>query len=217
MGWFDTINQFSRNANGLTASEDTLDALGLGNNPLSNAVTSQTQAGDIIGALPSKYTPEGKKREEDARIQAEAIASFNTNNPGLINPNLPGGASQAMADITKATYNDWKSTYLPIALEAMNQTTYKNPALLKGAIGEAKLGAENTFNNTAGIRNRTASRYGVSFDEQQTAANNRTVGLEKSRAVVDAANRIRQRLADRDRQVATGGVPNLAGKAYGIE
>lgn len=147
--------------------------------------------------------------------QATDRATWEAAHPGQIYPYAFGSASDMMASVTRATYDDWRKTYLPIALEMMNQTTYNNPALVKKEVASAVGGVNSAFNSAKGVRERTASRYGVQFDDQQKASNERIMGLEKSTAVVDAANRIRQRLADRNRAIATSGIPNIAGKDYG--
>ena len=133
------------------------------------------------------------------------------------NPLVYGGkAADMAAQVTRATYEDWKSTYLPVALQMMNEeTAYNNPALVSKGVTQAVTNVNKSFDNAAAQQQRMASRYGVGISSEQQAVNDRVNNINRSTSVVDAANRIRQRLADRDRAIALGGVPNLSGKNMG--
>lgn len=171
--------------------------------PPADWTAASTQEADLpVYIAPASYTPPVK-------------GSFNTNPSGgsgtAYSPLTVGGsAAQNLADVTRATYEDWRKQYLPIALEMMNQTTYNNPGLVDKEVKSAVGNVESAFKNTQGLQDRTASRYGITLDDRQKAASDRITGLEKSTAVVDAANRIRQKLADRNRQVAAGGIPAIS-------
>lgn len=128
-----------------------------------------------------------------------------------------GSASDMLANITKATYEDWKSQYLPIALQMTDQTTYNNPGLVTEAVNAATATTRNAYDAAYGVRDRTLSRYGVAQSAQEQAVNAQRNETDKTASVVDAANRIRRRLADRNRTIALGGIPNLAAKNYGGE
>lgn len=173
-----------------------------GKPPANWTAASDTQtAGLPVYIAPASYSPPVK-------------GSYNTNPGGgsetAYSPLTVGeSASQNLADVTRATYEDWRKQYLPIALEMMNQTTYNNPDLVGKEVKSAVGNVESAFKNAQGLQDRTASRYGISFDDRQRAASDRITGLEKSTAVVDAANRIRQKLADRNKQIAAGGIPAI--------
>lgn len=126
-----------------------------------------------------------------------------------------GKATDMYAQVTRAVYDDWKQNYLPVALEMMNQTTYNNPGLMAENVTQAVGNVNSSFNSAQDQQDRTLSRFGISRTGQAQEVSDRMESLSKSASIVDAANRIRQNLADRNRQVALGGIPNLAGKTYG--
>lgn len=126
-------------------------------------------------------------------------------------------ASDMAAQITRATYEDWKKTYLPVSRQLMNESTYLNPNLEKESVAQAVSNVNRTYDASTTQRDRTAYGYGTALTGEQQAVGSRVNDIERSSAVVDAASKIRQKLADRNKEIALGSVANLGGKSYGGE
>lgn len=126
------------------------------------------------------------------------------------------------ADVTgqllRNQYTDYMNRYRGAEDSLMAMTTYQNPELVNQEIQQA-IGSggyvRKALNTAEGIQQRSAARFGAIQDADTQQAVARSNDLNRSMAVVDAANRIRQRLATRNQQIAVGTVPN-AGRAYGL-
>lgn len=120
-------------------------------------------------------------------------------------------AADIAGAVTRATYKDWKQNYLPVALQMMDQTTWKNPELITEGVQSAVSDVNNSFDAQAGVQERTLGRYGMTVTPEQKAVNDRVNNLSRSSATVDAAARIRQKLSDRNYAIAMGGIPKIGG------
>lgn len=130
---------------------------------------------------------------------------------GTIDPGAFGGnADLEAAAVGQGQYNEWKNTYLPIALDVNNQTTFNNPELVNQGITQAVGDVNQAFNTQAGTQQRYQQQYGLTPDPMQGAVNSRVNSLGRSQSVVDAANRIRQNLINRNTSIMQGGVPTAS-------
>lgn len=128
------------------------------------------------------------------------------------------------AAITRKQWEDYQSRFVPFENRLMGMTSYNNPAIVQQEIRAAIGGADSerptgyvqgALDNAAGQQQRTFQRFGMAPSERQQAAIASQSSLTRSKAVTDAANRIRRNIADRNMQVASGAVPN-AGRSYGL-
>lgn len=142
------------------------------------------------------------------------------NSSGLVDTTLfQRDPSAATAALTRAQWADYQQRFQPVETQLMNMTTYSNPEIVGQELGRA-IGEQGYINkafNTAQTQavNNTA-RFGAALTPEQQAARNRQFTMSKSTAVVDAANRIRQKLIDRNQQIAVGATPNAAGRSIGM-
>lgn len=146
-------------------------------------------------------------------LEKERLAA----DPTYVNPSLTGNkkASDIMGKLTRAQWQDYKDRFQPIEAALMNKTIYNNPDLIPQGIAQGAQTVNAAYDTAAISRQRMMERYGVNQRADEQAAYNRRAGLERSSAIVDSANRIRQRLEDRTREIAIGSTPN-AGRAYGL-
>lgn len=128
-----------------------------------------------------------------------------------------GKAEDNYAKLTRAQWEDYKRRFVPIEDELINSTSYANPEVLTKAIGQGKEAVNKTFDVSSEMQNRAIGRYGISQDPAQIALRRRMEGLNRSAAIVDAANRIRQRIADRNREITTGAAPSSGIQMQGGE
>jgi hypothetical protein len=113
-------------------------------------------------------------------------------------------ASQQLADVARAEWQDYLARFKPIETALMNQTTYDNPDLFNQNIAQAQSAINTSMDTGAVNQNQLLQRYGVSQTADYATANSRLNDLNRQAALVDAANRIRQNLVDRNYQIATG-------------
>ena len=126
-----------------------------------------------------------------------------------------GYASDLAAKLTRQVWEDYKETYQPIALQMLDNLTYNNPAIVTDSISQATTNVNAAYDAQQDNRMTALSRYGVAPTAAQEAVNSRMSNLSRTTSVVDAANNIRMKLADRDRALLMGSLPNT-GKTYGL-
>lgn len=140
-------------------------------------------------------------------------------NPTLVNyASFSADPAAVTGALTRAQWADYKQRFMPYENALMGLTSYNNPGIVQqevdqavgsgGYVQQAAAGAVDQFN-------RNTARMGLSMTAEQRDAAARQSSLGKSKSVVDAANMIRRRIAERDQQIAIGAVPN-AGRAYGL-
>lgn len=103
-----------------------------------------------------------------------------------------------------------EQTYYPVEDELVNNLSYNNPALLTDALAKGTDTVNSAYDNTrTGVLGQFR-QYGIDPTERQMAALNRADNLGRTASVVDAANKIRIKMADRDRAIAAGGIGTQA-------
>jgi hypothetical protein len=122
------------------------------------------------------------------------------------------------ADLTLATvlrdqWADYLKTYQPVANTLMQQTSYNNPTLIADQVNQGASDVNIAFQNSAINQQQNFQRYGIAPTEGQQGYMNRANSLDKSTAIVDSANKIRANIADRNRSIAAGGIPNVTSQA----
>jgi hypothetical protein len=128
-----------------------------------------------------------------------------------IDPNADPDAT--MGTVLRSQWDDYVKTYQPIANAIMGQTTYNDPGIATRAVSAGTADVNSAFDSSAIQQQRQFSRYGMAPSPDQQAALSRDNSINRSSAIVDAANSIRTNLADRNRQIAVGGIPNITSQA----
>lgn len=156
--------------------------------------------------------------------QAAGMASLyqRTLYPNITNPDmyvdyakLQDDPANVVGALTRAQWEDYKLRFQPMEEQLMNMTSYKNPAVVAAEVDKAKAGAVQASQVAQGVTGRNMARYGLSMNTAQQAAQDRSNQLATSTAAVDAANRARFGITDRNRAIAVGASPN-AGRSYGL-
>jgi hypothetical protein len=109
-----------------------------------------------------------------------------------------------LAQIYRDQWSDYVKRFFPLENELVD--TYNNPAVHGRIIGEATHQAASSFGAAQGSYGRTMARFGMSPDAQVAAEADRSFQLGSTLAVVDAKNRTRQALVDRDQGMLAGGM-----------
>lgn len=117
----------------------------------------------------------------------------------------PNALSQVPAAIARAQWDDYAKRFMPFEDTVMNQTYYSNPGIVDETIQQARPMVDAAINTGQQIQTRRLEALGqhVTPEAQLRMAE----GWDSQRALarVDAANRIRQNIAERSRNIAFGG------------
>jgi len=115
------------------------------------------------------------------------------------------------SELTRAQYDQYLQLFAPVEQQMYDKTTLRNPGLVNSEISKAT-GAGGYINraldSAAGQQQRSFARYGLTPNAAQQQSIDRNQALTRSTAAVDAANRIRQRLGERDEQIMIGATPS---------
>jgi hypothetical protein len=130
--------------------------------------------------------------------------------PGAIDPSKYSTAADMAAAVTQAQYSDWKNTFLPASQAMLNQTTFNNPGLVQQGVTQAVGNVNQAFDTAAGVQQRLATHAGIADDPTLSAVTSKVNNVQRSASVVDAANRIRQNLSDRNTSIMQSGTPHFA-------
>lgn len=124
-------------------------------------------------------------------------------------------SANTMGALTRAQWADYLARFQPIEDSLMNMTTYNNPGLVAKEVTAATESANTAMGVATQNRGLNRAQYGLTATAGQQTAEARQDNLTGAAATVEAANKTRQNLLDRDRLIAVGGIPN-AGRAYGL-
>ncbi|MFZ4856132.1 MAG: hypothetical protein ACOYL3_07020 [Desulfuromonadaceae bacterium] len=133
-------------------------------------------------------------------------------NTKLIDITVPSTASDRMAAVTQAQYDNWKSTYFPALQAAQNMTTYKNPELIDSEVKKSVATAGMANFNAVGQQKRAIERFGMQATAEQQTAMDQAASSSKALSEVDASNRTRMNLTDRNKTIMAGNVGNFQGQ-----
>jgi len=125
-------------------------------------------------------------------------------------------ASDNYAQVTLALYNDWEQNFKPFTMDLLSNLTTENPEIVETSVSEAKNLVGQSFDTAKKNQRTTMSRLGMAPDAQTQASMDRLADLEKTATMAGAANTTRQKLKERDMEIMTTGVPNVAGRSYGM-
>lgn len=119
--------------------------------------------------------------------------------------------AKIIGKLTRAQYDQYLQLFAPVEQQMYDKTTLRNPGLVNSEISKAT-GAGGYVNraldSAAGQQQRSFARYGLTPNAAQQQSIDRNQALTRSTATVDAANRIRQRLGERDEQIMIGATPS---------
>jgi hypothetical protein len=112
-----------------------------------------------------------------------------------------------MARITREQWADYKLRFQPY--EDRLAAAYANGGLLEGERDRIPTTIDQSFNSMKGIANRGLSRYGISSSQDEMKARDRSMGLNKSLASVDAYNTLYKVADERQDKLMTGGLSGV--------
>lgn len=105
-------------------------------------------------------------------------------------------------------FADWQNTYMPIELEALNQISFNNAAVLPTALDEARKTVSDSYGVMGGVLERQNRGLGIVPTRQQEATNKRLININEAAATANAENRTRAGVRAMDEQILLGTTPN---------
>ena len=159
----------------------------------------------------------GPQLHELAMKGFSPLAQRSADNGGALILSDAGKPSDNHARVTQALWDDYKTNFAPYQYQLLNSMTTERPEIVGQAVGQAQGMIGRSFDNAARNKQVTMERYGMAPDAQTSASMQRQTGMAKTAALAGAANATRAHLKERDMELMTSGVPNVAGRSYGMQ
>lgn len=121
-------------------------------------------------------------------------------------------ASDTWAWITRQQWDDYMKRFAPYEDEMIGMTTYKNPQVVEQEVDKGIAAVRTSSDAYNRMNEQYMSRYGAAIDPRAAQTTGRMSNFTKTAAIADAANRIRQRLLDQDREIALGMASSTVGQ-----
>ena len=134
-------------------------------------------------------------------------------------PAFSGSARDTNAAITRSQWGDYKARFQPLEGQLQDGLTFdpmtgaQNTQLIAQNIGAATTAVGNAYDSGAATQQRNLSRMGIQPTEAQQSSIQRAGAISKAAATVDAENMTRNRLADRNQEIALGSI-TPSGRSY---
>jgi hypothetical protein len=138
--------------------------------------------------------------------QGQALVTTTAQQPGQLSPT--GKATDMAASVLAAEMQNWETTYKPVELNLLNQSSLNNPNVLPDAINSATQTAQAENTAMTGVAQQQLASRGITATQGQTTAINRMQNLSGAANVAGAQNRARQNVMTQDELIALGTAPN---------
>ena len=132
----------------------------------------------------TNYGEQSKWEKTEGAALREANPDGHYINPEAVNNDKYEGASNTLAQLNRAQWNDWKARFKP-RLEQLagyaqsGELTQQSVGLAKDAVGQS-------FDSMAAKQQRRQSDLGIQMTPAQKAANQRTMGLTEASTTASA-------------------------------
>lgn len=124
----------------------------------------------------------------------------------------------ASSDVLAGIYRDQWADYVNrfFKIEDELAATYNNPQVHSRIVGEATTKAAGAFDTARGSYQRSIGRVGMMPDALAQQETDRAFSLGRTQSIVDAKNRTRQALVERDQGMLSGGI-STGGMTRGVQ
>jgi hypothetical protein len=112
------------------------------------------------------------------------------------------------AELLRDQYEDWKRTFQPVELSALNDVSMLNQGVLPNALNKSEEMVSNTYGAMKGVLERGNAALGISPTEQQLSSSRRLMDLSQSAATATAKNNTRSATRQLDEMLISGATPN---------
>lgn len=117
-------------------------------------------------------------------------------------------AADKTAALLQEQFADWEKTFKPIELQALNQVSLNNSAVLPGALDEAKAGVDSAYGSIPGMLERQNRSLGIEPTIQQNKSTQRMMNVNQGLATAGAENSARSNVRQLDETILMGSTPN---------
>ena len=117
-------------------------------------------------------------------------------------------AAEETAQLLNEQFTDWQNTFEPVELQALQQVSLNNPAVLPNALQEADANVSGAYGQMPGILSRQNRALGINPTPQQTKSTNRMINVNQSLATAGAENTARAGVRQMDEELLLGSTPN---------
>ena len=107
-----------------------------------------------------------------------------------------------------AKWQNWESTYKPVELNLLQQSSLNNPNVLTGAVNDATATATGENTAMSGVATRQLASRGITATPGQRVAIDRMQNLSGAANIAGSQNRARQNVMTQDELIALGSAPN---------
>ena len=125
-------------------------------------------------------------------------------------------ASQTFAALTRQQWLNYVNTFVPIENQLIDYAT--NPNTVSGAMANASTDVQNAYAAQQGQTDRRLAALGTSLTPDEQAAQQRSFGLSKSLADVQAQNTARDLTRQRQQSILGNPAPDVVslGRGSGV-
>lgn len=116
-------------------------------------------------------------------------------------------ASDAFADLTRQQYSDWVNTWSPYENKLIEYAT--DPTVVSGAMSDASTSVNGSFDRQETATQNRLKGLGLTLNADEQRASDRSTGLARASADVDAQNRVRDQVTARQNAILGTPVPGL--------
>jgi hypothetical protein len=118
-------------------------------------------------------------------------------------------ASALLSQILRGQFDEWRSTFKPIELSAINELSFNNPRVLTDAVSDAEGATTNAFKTLQGTLSRENASLGITPTQEQAASSGRMLSLSQAAATAGAKNTARKNVRAQDESILLGTSPGL--------
>lgn len=135
-----------------------------------------------------------------------------TTNSFYVNPDISSnGAAQAtMSNLIESRYNFLKEKTTPLEDALFSYSAYNNPNLLQETQAGAIPLVQQAFGTERDVTNRAMASMGMQFDSTENTLRNKLQNLTSQESIANAASTIRNKIRDRELQIAYGTAPGYS-------
>jgi len=158
---------------------------------------------------PSAGAKEQFEKISGGKSQSEVIDKTIGRNKGIT-----GVTTGGLAQIYRSQWADYRKRFAPLENELID--TYRNRAVHDKAIEAGAQQAAISADGAEESYDRNVQRFGVDTEQMSQEETDRAFDLARSKAIVDAKNRTRQALVDRDQGMLSGGITTGGVRKEGV-
>ena len=151
-------------------------------------------------------------------IIGEVPTTTTTNSNFYVNPDISSvdAAQSTMSNLIEQRYSFLKEKTTPLEDALFSYSAYNNPNLLQETTASAIPLVQQAYGTERDVTNRAMASMGMQFDSTESKLRDKLQNLTSQESIANAASTIRNKIRDRELQIAYGtaaGYSNTVGQA----